>query len=744
MPKQSQRASVNAFVKGIITEASPLSFPANASIDEQNFELNTDGTRSRRLGMDQEPNSFLAPLLSYANISATTLNTFVWQAVNGNTNNDWLVLQIEQALYFFDANANPIVNAQIGFCLMSSFPTNTAYSFASVDGKLMVVGGINTVAVFDGTVTSGVLTPVLNNLLVRDLWGLQETSGNYENDPTFRDAALSNEHHYNLHNQSWGAQRYDKTGTATDPIQAYFTLLGLQPSNSEQVWPALQYQAVSPGNDPFERIYPNIWNELFGATTQCPKGYFIIDLLNRGASRKVQWDANKAKFPALIGSYVTTHADLTTGGATLVAEFAGRIFYGGFNGNLIDGDTHSPVLTNHILFSQLVKSTSNFFRCYQEGDPTSRDQSDLVDTDGGYLRISGCKKIISMQALGNNLVVLAENGVWSVTGGDTNSGFSATNYKVNKLSNFGALSYSSVITEGDVCYYWSSDGIYTIGKNQYGDLEVKNLSQQTIQSLYQNIPNDSKLNVKAGYDTLRGKVRWIYKTGTRFTPNSQTFELVFDSQLGAWNKNQIMNLADNSTEVFGIFRVAPYHIDPTDLTSDTSVLKYVVMHSGGSGLYQLQYGFGYYGNQKWSDWASNNGVGVDAKAYCLTGQQTAGDTGVDKQVPYLIMYFRRTEDGVDSSYNPTNPSGCLFRGQWDFSNTINSNKWTPLREAYKYKKPYLPVSLSDPYDTGYEVISSKNKLRGKGKAFSLYFETEPLKDCQVLGWNLTINGNSTT
>ena len=41
-----------SFVKGLITEASPLTFPENASIDEKNFVLNRDGSRSRRLGVD--------------------------------------------------------------------------------------------------------------------------------------------------------------------------------------------------------------------------------------------------------------------------------------------------------------------------------------------------------------------------------------------------------------------------------------------------------------------------------------------------------------------------------------------------------------------------------------------------------------------------------------------------------------------------------------------------------------------
>ena len=44
----------NSFVRGLITEASPLTYPENASIDEENFILNRNGSRRRRQGIDYE------------------------------------------------------------------------------------------------------------------------------------------------------------------------------------------------------------------------------------------------------------------------------------------------------------------------------------------------------------------------------------------------------------------------------------------------------------------------------------------------------------------------------------------------------------------------------------------------------------------------------------------------------------------------------------------------------------------
>ena len=106
------------------------------------------------------------------------------------------------------------------------------------------------------------------------------------------------------------------------------------------------------------------------------------------------------------------------------------------------------------------------------------------------------------------------------------------------------------------------------------------------------------------------------------------------------------------------------------------------------------------------------------------------------------MYFTRTELGVTPELVPDRQSGCLMRCQWDFANTIASSKWSALVQTYRYRRAQYVTGLDDAYDNGFSVISSKSKVRGRGKAFSLYLETEPLKDCRILGWSISLNGNS--
>jgi hypothetical protein len=80
--------------------------------------------------------------------------------------------------------------------------------------------------------------------------------------------------------------------------------------------------------------------------------------------------------------------------------------------------------------------------------------------------------------------------------------------------------------------------------------------------------------------------------------------------------------------------------------------------------------------------------------------------------------------------------------QWDFSTSIISNRWSSLFQAYRYRQPLFITGPADDYDNGLEVITTKNKIRGRGRAFSVYIKTEAAKDCRVLGWDLALTGNN--
>jgi len=130
MTKPSQRAEVNNFVKGLITEASPLNYPANASIDEENFELNRDGTRDRRLGMGYE-SDFARNSTNIFQVDAdsVSVSTFTWESVSGVLTDDFLVVQLEKVLKFYDINSSSLSGEGfIGEIELTNFPSSSYFA----------------------------------------------------------------------------------------------------------------------------------------------------------------------------------------------------------------------------------------------------------------------------------------------------------------------------------------------------------------------------------------------------------------------------------------------------------------------------------------------------------------------------------------------------------------------------------------------------------------------------------------
>lgn len=758
MPKQGTRIEVNTFVRGLVTEASPLNFPANASFDEVNFELNRDGTRQRRLGMDYEQGYYLhfASALNggeYRNRVAG--NNFVWYSPGGL--NDLVILAVQMGnqvtLHQIVDQSTPITDtgSYLGVFTLT-YEHDVEYSFTSINGKLVIAGGGTHVAVISYSPSNKSFSLKYVPLRVRDIWGIEEGE-DIERDPSIKPSGLTDAHEYNLCNQGWGIPRkYVNQGTPSsgggtvgdlidqiippvptttglvNPYLQYKYSLGKYPSNSEVVYSGLEMQPADGTTilEPFERMVPTLYEQREGLSMPAAKGYFIIDLHSRGTSRRAAMDANGTKYDTTMPKGKAYPNDYMTSGASVVATYAGRVFYAGFSGEVIEGDGRSPALTDYVFFSNLVRNDVDINACHQAGDPTSRDNNDVVETDGGFLRILGAKKIIRMTTLGSHLVVIATNGVWVVTGGN-DYGFSATNFKVEKVTSFGCIAPASLIEVNNSLLYWGSEAIYKLGFDAAGTLTADDYSSATINSYYERIPMDSKKKAIGIYDAINKKVRWIYRVGKLMTDDYVAVELILDTLMNCYYQHKIVGY--QKTNLISLF-----------VTQECGV-KYLVLVSTASN--ETKYTCSEYIDQTFRDWMTTDGIGIDAKAYMLTGSLTAGDSGIDKQAPYLQLHFRRTETTVGDDGLPLNPSSCMMRCQWEWSNSPKSNKFSQLVETYRYQLPMF-VSPGDDYDNGFDTVITKTKLRGKGKAIALYFETSPAKDCQLLGWNLTINGNSIT
>lgn len=773
MSRTSSAIEVNKFIAGLITDANPLTFPDNASIEEENFILNIDGSRERRLGLDleEDPVTITTSIVDGGE-DEPAVSTYKWDNAGGDPDKAILVIQLGNEIKFFDLDSIPISSGIIDTYLFNASLKTQNFSYATVDGILVVTTSEKQVTSFEYTAPS-TITATNNTLLIRDLFGVEDVIAvDLYDRLDVRPSSTTNAHTYNLRNSTWAIPRpQGNTETLDDPITYFKTQSSsLYPSNSDTVNSALYADANDTDARTLERFFALDLVRSPRGTVPAPSGHFIIDALERGPSRLAKEVELRTNYSQLDDIVSTLPTDTTPGGPSCVVEFAGRVFYGGFSGELTDGDKRSPRMSSYILFTQLVKSVNDLRKCYQEGDPTNKDSPDIVPTDGGFVRINGAYGIQALVNVGTSLLILAKNGVWRLYGG-SDYGFDATNYVVERITDHGIVSLDSVVVVDNTVMFWGQDGIYHIHTGEGGGWVSENITYSRIQNLYEDIPIADKRKAKGAFDAFERKVRWVYYN--RIIDEAETKELILDINLKAFCLNSIKQFTGSTLpRLVSPFIVNPYQISVTeaevtvnaevvtvngdDVTVPVeNVLNNSIREIGYLIVTQLvpfiEYGFGFYRNPDFRDWYSLDNVGVDAAAFLVTGYVADAPGGKDfirrKQIPTLFVHSRRTENGfeedVNGDFTPINESSCMVQARWEWSDSSNSKRWGNPFQAYRYKRLYFPTDSTDTYDTGFSTIVTKNKLRGQGKVLSLKFYTEPDKNLHLYGWSMLMSvGNN--
>ena len=871
---------ITTYIKGINTEASPLIFPDNASVDESNFLLLRDGSRKRRLGLDYEDD--------YAKITKNIVipasgdvyfNSYNWSNAGGLASNSFLVIQIGNVLDIFSALEENITNNLLYTYTNNDIDSQTEMSMSSVNGSLVITDGTGDIKII--SYIDEEFTVSVQRISTRDLFGVSDIDGVTGVDLTNGDnvsrraSTLTDNHLYNLRNQGWGKPVATWGGGTTkrDPISEFIKFSsggsGIIPMSRSvtperpkrwvlstsgytgkygdteyyisftEVKEGYSYLALSSGDVYLEHIAyimgeseeprfgPIIYEYEYIATVKegqylfksdgdyvvsntpiqvnngvfpsnadivsqfiypdaeddsgrtlerfngkdaeatlpqnmpAPKGSFIIDLLNRGSSRIDSLNTLREKYSGLNYQIVEDlPLDYTTKGASCSASYAGRMFYAGFSGDIIDGDSHSPSLSGYVFYSGLVKNISDITKCYQVGDPSDKESSELLDTDGGFIKIDGVNKIIALRVVNNKLIVFGNNGIWSVQGG-SDYGFTATNHLVLKISDRGVLSSNGIVVVDSTLFCCCLDGIYLISNNQVGDLQINSITQSTIQSIYNEIDFNDKLHIKGVYDNINNEIKWVYRN--RFSSQRNAKELILNLNLNAFTINTLFQLGENKLPLV----VTPIKLEPFTLSkvlepvvyngeqvtyngenvvynslvsnsSSVSNIGYVVVTNKTNGI---TYTVSQYKNENFIDWVSEDLVGVDAEAYIVTGHTLKEIPSAKKIVPYIKFYFKRTEKGYykeNDEIEITNQTSCLVKSKWEVTSSQNSGRWGQETQAYRYRRLYIPENELQEYNEGFELITTNNKLRGYGSSLSLNIKTEPNKDLHLLGWTLDI------
>jgi hypothetical protein len=175
MARQQSAAEFNTFIAGLITEASPLTFPNNSSRDEENFILHRDGKRTRRYGIDLEASSSeITSTVSLPSDGNIAYSSVIGKNAGGNSEKNIVVVQIGNEINFFDGSSVPLSSGYIYTDTYSASLVDVRFSYAVVAGYLVVANGNSYVTVYKYDNTTDTITKSSKSLYIRDLFGVTD------------------------------------------------------------------------------------------------------------------------------------------------------------------------------------------------------------------------------------------------------------------------------------------------------------------------------------------------------------------------------------------------------------------------------------------------------------------------------------------------------------------------------------------------------------------------------------------
>lgn len=743
------------YVKGLITEASPLTYPEDTSIDEDNCLIFPKGNRTRRLGADFE-DSYQLSTHEIADPSTTPIVEFVWSSVNNDALTSFLCTQVGGVIYFYNIYASPISSGLKSFSVdLTSYAASGATDIESSPiqmdsgkGFLFVAGEKINPLVIEYDPDTDTIDVEAIDILIRDFEGVDDGLG-VDEEPT----TLSAEHQYNLQNQGWfgststtaktvtlfGRQVTTTLASSINHIQKYKDVIGRYPGNNKQ-WILGKTQVESERGYFIGDFSPNLLNKSHVGNTRAPRGHYIVSAFNVDRSA--------------VSGIAGLSTDTKTYRPTSVAFFSGRVWWFSRSG---------------VYFSQVMTSKEKAGQCFQEADPTAEDINELVATDGGYISIPSADEIVRGVEIGDGVMAFARNGVWLIAGSD--KGFSALEYLVTKVSAIGTDAPYSIVVANDNIFWWSKVGIQQIqqASGQFGPIpnsfSSNNISIMTVDTLFKEVDVDSRKFVKGIFDPSTNTVFWAYRTSSMGRNYGYNKFLNLDTTIGAFYPWSLevgnypyiaglflspeLTLLSNASDVvasnFNVTTTAGEQVvaQSTELSAKPNFLHFLAAVPASS-VYKFT--IGTFSNDSFVDWETYDGTGVVYNSYVESGYELLEDAIRKKQTLYLAVFFRQTEENfvaVGDDYDVDKPSSCYMTVKWDWTTSGNTGKWSQKRQVYRHRRVPIVDPLDLTFNTGTRVVSTKNKVRGTGRSLQFRFETnERGKNFDLLGWQPIYQGST--
>lgn len=700
MPRNVSTTLENNFTKGLITETTGVNSPENSVTQSDNFVFDRRGRAVRRLGIDYEDGHVAT------NINLSTTNTgviaeYLWETVANSASIEFIVIQIANKLLFYKNTGGTISTQKTTFEIdllpfkvstwADSLVFSTQVSFSTGNGKLFVVHSYCEPFYVTYDITTNTVATTQVAVSARDFEGVIDTL-----DISNRPTTLTILHKYNLWNQGW----WQKVEIRAIPVLAYTTIQAIDgwrsnvagnrtdyPSNCDVWWYYKGALPAIPAANVPEFVDIFLTNQIAKVAignTPAPKGHFVFSAWDTARSTVVDETGN-----ALGGTVPETSSN----GArpSVVAFYYGRVFYAGVRNN---------AQASSIYFTQIVERDDQYGNCYQTNDPTSEKAFDLLPSDGGVIKIPDIVNILEMKVFGPSLFIFASNGVWAVTGSN-NSSFKATDYQVKKIGDFAALSKNSIVDVSGSPIWWNADAIYNIDQSQsVYDASINNVSIQSIQTFFDNIPLSAKQNAKAGFDQLDGLVYWLYRqepvvnTGDEYRYDHI---LVLDVVTKAFYS---FSFSNTPRAISGIV--------PVRNTDNRRIFKFLT--TGLIDTVSRGLTFSELNSDVMSDWISS-GTPSPFDSSFITGYRIRGDLLKKFQTNYLTVI---TDNSLLQS--------GFVQGVWDYTNNVDSSRFTNPQQVYRPRFFYAD----------YQRV--RVKIRGSGYSLQFKFYSDSDKPMSIVGW----------
>lgn len=685
MSRSVGNAVENSFVKGVVTEFSGLNFPENSCTDALNVVFTDKGEVHRRSGIDLEDDFELEPVA----IGTNAIGSFHWKTAGGKSENSFVVQQVGRYLYFYRVGFSLSPNQAAFTFDLYIYATNTSNlanelcQFAGGSGKLFVVHPSSEPFFIEYHPETDSISHEFYYVRIRDFTVLEDGLETTET-PT----AFIPNHQYNIYNQGWSYALRDTWAGAN----------GTYPAKSMTWWFYKDPTGTYPLPEFMKPLYRTRVPEI--GNTLAPRGSLILNAFFQDRSGAIG-----------IGGLPSTSSG--TQRPSAVAFMNGRVFLSGVNAAGYNGT---------IYFSQILKTDTSEILFYQNGDPTSEVNYQLLPNDGGVIIIPEAGRIVYMYQVKNALMVFATNGVWAIQGSE-GIGFTATDYSIEKVSETSALAHPSFVVVENNPLFWNQEGIYIVQGNPVGGMEVSSLTKQTIQTIYDSIPLESKLHAKAAFNRLTKEVFWLYSENPD-DPRDYTKLMVLRATTQAFYFHElsegvrILDIISIGGSYSVVNQAVVFDNDGEVVVDDADAVVTVSENIRSDTVSSLKF-YSEYGtnlatysdlsNTSHADWPST-GTAREFDSYFVSGYRVRGEGQKKSQVPYITVHTKHQSN-----------NSAFFQAIWDYRNSLTTGGVTNQQQVCRI-------------DSARDFVTRKLKVRGNGISCQFKFFSEGIKPFTITGW----------